>query len=193
MIENVLVRKNLSFKLKIAVKTIISAGIVVLAVILPQLVHLAYGQAGGVQWLPMYLPVLIGGCILGWKWGLGIGIASPIVSFLITFALGNPMPALARLPFMAAELAVFAAVSGSFAKKISVNGWMAFPAVLLAQVAGRSVFMLLAILFQAITPFTPAIIWAQIQTGLLAMVLQAVIVPFIVMDLKFILDKNANE
>ena len=53
MIENVLVRKNLSFKLKIAVKTIISAGIVALAVILPQLVHLAYGQAGGVQWLPM--------------------------------------------------------------------------------------------------------------------------------------------
>lgn len=193
MIENVLVRKNLSFKLKIAVKTIISAGIVALAVILPQLVHLAYGQAGGVQWLPMYLPVLIGGCILGWKWGLGIGIASPIVSFLITSALGNPMPALARLPFMAAELAVFAAVSGLFAKKISVNGWMAFPAVLLAQVAGRSVFMLLAILFQSITPFTPAIIWAQIQTGLLAMVLQAVIVPFIVMDLKFILDKNANE
>ena len=48
MIENVLVRKNLSFKLKIAVKTIISAGIVALAVILPQLVHLAYGQAGGV-------------------------------------------------------------------------------------------------------------------------------------------------
>lgn len=193
MIENVLVRKNLSFKLKIAVKTIISAGIVALAVILPQLVHLAYGQAGGVQWLPMYLPVLIGGCILGWKWGLGIGIASPIVSFLITSALGNPMPALARLPFMAAELAVFAAVSGSFAKKISVNGWMTFPAVLLAQVAGRSVFMLLAILFQSITPFTPAIIWAQIQSGLLAMVLQAVIVPFIVMDLKFILDKNANE
>lgn len=193
MIENVLVRKNLSFKLKIAVKTIISAGIVALAVILPQLVHLAYGQAGGVQWLPMYLPVLIGGCILGWKWGLGIGIASPIVSFLITFALGNPMPALARLPFMAAELAVFAAVSGLFAKKISVNGWMAFPAVLLAQVAGRSVFMLLAIVFQSITPFTPAIIWAQIQSGFLAMILQAVIVPFIVMDLKFILDKNAND
>ncbi len=60
MIENILVRKNVSLKLKITVKSLISVGIVALAVILPQLVHLAAGQAGGVQWLPMYLPVLIG-------------------------------------------------------------------------------------------------------------------------------------
>ena len=53
MIENVLVRKNLSLKVKITVKRLISAGIVALAVILPQLVHLVAGQAGGVEWLPM--------------------------------------------------------------------------------------------------------------------------------------------
>lgn len=190
MIENVLVRKNLSLKLKITVKSIISAGIIALAVILPQLVHLALGQAGGALWLPMYLPVLIGGCLLGWTWGLGIGIASPVVSFLITLAAGNPMPVLARLPFMIAELAVFAAVSGLFAKKISQNGWMAFPAVILAQVAGRSVFMLLVLIFQSVTPFTPAVIWSQIQAGLLGMVLQAVLVPFIVMGLKPVLDRK---
>lgn len=48
MIENVLVRKNLSLKVKITVKSLISAGIIALAVILPQLVHLALGQPGGV-------------------------------------------------------------------------------------------------------------------------------------------------
>ena len=136
MIENVLVRKNVSLKIKITVKSLISVGIVALAVLLPQLVHLIAGQPGGVQWLPMYLPVLIGGCLLGWAWGLGLGIVAPIVSYLITLAFGNPMPALARLPFMVVELAVFAAVSGLFSKKIAKNGWMAFPAVLLAQVAG---------------------------------------------------------
>ncbi len=193
MIENVLVKKNFSFKVKIAFKTAIAAGIVALAVTLPQLVHIVYGPEGGVRWLPMYMPILIGGCILGWRWSLGIAVASPLVSFLITSALGSPMPALARLPFMIAELSVFAAVSGLFAKKISINGWMAFPAVLLAQVVGRTFFMLLAILFQSLAPFTPAAIWAQIQTGLLAIVLQAVFVPFIVMDLKFILDKNKND
>ena len=193
MIENVLVRKNVSVKVKITVKSLVSVGIIALAVILPQLLHLALGQAGGIEWLPMYLPVLLGGCLLGWAWGLGVGIASPIVSFLITLAFGNPMPALQRLPFMMAELAVFAAVSGLFSKKISSNGWIAFSAVLLAQVSGRTVFMLLVLIFQSVTPFTPALIWSQIQTGLLGMVLQAVIAPFVVMGLKLLLDRDKNK
>lgn len=133
MLENVLVRHNCSLKIKVTVKGLVSLGCIVLAVLLPQLVHLALGQAGGVQWLPMYLPVLLGSCLLGSVWGLGIGVLSPLVSFAITSAWGDPMPALARLPFMMAELAVFAAVSGLFTKKIAENGWMAFPAVLLAQ------------------------------------------------------------
>ncbi len=193
MIENVLTRNGVSFRMKITVKSLISAGIIALAVILPQFVHLFAGAQGGVKWLPMYLPVLIGGCLLGWKWGLGIGMLSPVVSFLITSAFGNPMPALARLPFMVAELAVFAAVSGLFSEKIVKNAWLAFPAVLLAQVAGRIVFMLLVLIFQSVTPFTPAVIWSQIQTGLLAMVLQAVIVPFIVIGLRLILIKDEND
>lgn len=193
MVENVLTRKGLSFRLKVTVKSLISAGIIALAVILPQLVHIVAGAQGGVTWLPMYLPVLLGGCLLGWAWGLGIGILSPVASFLITSAAGNPMPAAARLPFMIAELAVFAAVSGLFSEKIVKNGWLAFPAVLLAQVAGRSVFMLSVVIFQSVTPFTPAVIWGQIQTGLFGMVLQTVIVPFIVMGLRSLLIKDKND
>lgn len=193
MLETILVRKTDSFKIRLTVKSLVSLGIVALAVILPQLVHLALGQAGGVRWLPMYLPVLLGGCLLGWAWGLGVGIASPVVSFLITFAAGNPMPVLARLPFMAAELAVFAAVSGLFSKKIAENGWMAFPAVLFAQVSGRALFLLLAVLFQAVTPFTPALIWSQIQEGLLGMVLQAILVPLIVMGLRMLLNRDDHD
>ena len=103
------------------------------------------------------------------------------------------MPALARLPFMVCELAVFAAISGLFSKKIAQNSWLAFPAVLLAQVAGRSTFMLLVVIFQSVTPFTPALIWSQIQAGLLGMVLQAVIVPFIVMGLSFLMNREKKE
>ena len=193
MLENILIKRNCSLKVKLTVKSLVSAGLVALAVILPQLVHLALGAPGGVQWLPMYLPVLLGGCLLGVYWGLGIGIASPVVSFLITLAFGNPMPMATRLPFMMAELAVFAAVSGLFTKKIAENAWLAFPAVLLAQVVGRAVFMLLVVIFQGVTPFTPALIWSQIQTGLLGLLLQAVIVPFIVMGLKKLLDRDNND
>ena len=187
MIESVLVKHNAKIGTKITVKSLISVGVVALAVLLPQLVHLIAGASGGVQWLPMYLPVLLGGCLLGWKWGLGVGVLSPLVSFAITSLTGNAMPAASRLPYMMAELAVFAAVSGLFSKKIAENGWMAFPAVLLAQVSGRAVFLALAAVFQGVSALSAAAVWSQIQAGLLGMVLQAVLVPFIAMGLRALL------
>ena len=187
MIESVLAKHNAKLGTKITVKSLISVGVIALAVLLPQLVHLVAGASGGVQWLPMYLPVLLGGCLLGWKWGLGVGVLSPLVSFAITSLTGNAMPAAFRLPYMMAELAVFAAVSGLFSKKIAENGWMAFPAVLLAQVSGRAVFLALAAVFQGVSALSAAAVWSQIQAGLLGMVLQAVLVPFIAMGLRALL------
>ncbi len=187
MIESVLVRRNVALRVKVTVKMLVSLAVVALAVLLPQLVHLAAGAQGGVQWLPMYLPVLLGGCLLGWQWGLGVGVLSPVVSFAVTALAGDPMPAAARLPYMMAELAVFAAVSGLFSNKIVRNGWMAFPAVLLAQVAGRLTFLALAAVFQAVSPLTAAAVWSQIRAGLLGMVAQAVVVPFLVMGARALL------
>ena len=187
MIESVLAKHNAKLGTKITVKSLISVGVIALAVLLPQLVHLVAGASGGVQWLPMYLPVLLGGCLLGWKWGLGVGVLSPLVSFAITSLTGNAMPAAFRLPYMMAELAVFAAVSGLFSKKIAENGWMAFPAVLLAQVSGRAVFLALAAVFQGVSALSAAAVWSQIQAGLLGMVLQAVLVPVIVIGLRALL------
>ncbi len=190
MIESVLTRKNVNVKTKITVKSLLAAGIVALAVLLPQLVHIAAGAQGGAQWLPMYLPVLLGGCLLGWRWGLGIGVLSPLISFAVTSLFGNAMPAAVRLPYMVAELAVFAAVSGLFSEKIADNGWMAFPAVLLAAVSGRAMFLLLAAVFQSVSPLSAATAWAQIQTGLVGLVLQAVSVPFIVLGLSQLLARD---
>ncbi len=193
MIESILERKHLKQKVKITVKTLVSAGLVALAVLLPQLVHLAAGQPGGAKWLPMYLPVLLGGCLLGRRWGLGVGVLSPLVSFLVTSLWGNPMPAVSRLPYMIAELAVFAVVSGAFSGGIAKNAWLAFPAVLLAQVAGRAVFLALAAVFQSVSPLSAAVVWSQVQSGLLGMVLQAVLVPFLVMGLAGLLGRDVKK
>ena len=190
MIESVLARHNVKPGVKIAVKTLISAGVVALAVILPQIVHLFAGAQGGVRWLPMYLPVLLGGCLLGWRWGLGVGLLSPLVSFAFTSLAGNAMPAAARLPYMMAELAAFAVVSGLFSEKIARNGWMAFPAVLLAQVSGRLFFLALAAAFQEVSSLSAAVVWSQIQAGLLGLVLQAVVVPFLVMGLRALMNRD---
>ena len=190
MFENALTYRNYSFGKKIACKSLVSAGLIALAVLLPQLVHLALGQPGGVKWLPMYLPVLVGGCLLGTKWGLAVGILSPAVSFLITSFIGTPMPPAARLPFMAAELAVFAAVSGLFTKKITENGLWAFPAVILAQAAGRAAFLGLIAIFGKLASFTVPMIWGQIKTGLIGLAVQAVLVPFMVIGLRKLMVKD---
>ncbi len=192
MIENALRSRQVSFKLGITVKALISAGTVALAVLLPQLAHLALGEQAGMRFLPMYLPVLLGGCLLGWQWGLGIGLLSPLVSYLITSAAGAPMPALARLPFMMAELAVFAVICGVFSDKIAKNGLMAFPAVLLAQLGGRSVFLLSAAAFSGVSPLNAAMVWSQIQTGFAGLLIQAVLAPVIIIGLKALTDKSGS-
>ena len=190
MIENALVKNNASLKVKITVKALISAGIIALAVILPQLAHFTFGQSAGVMLLPMYLPVLLGGCLLGSAWAAGIGLLSPLVSFIITSAVSSPMPAAARLPFMMAELCIFAAVSGMFSKKIAENALFAFPAVLTAELCGRGFFLLSVALLSRFTPFTAAMIWGQIKAGLPGLLIQALIVPAAVIILNRMLKKE---
>lgn len=185
MIDNVLTRRQASLKLRITVKALISIGIIALAVVLPQIAHLAVGASAGIMLLPMYLPVLLGGCLLGAKWGVAIGILSPLASFFIT-----SMPAAARLPFMMAELAVFALITGLFSSAIQKNAWMAFPAVILAQVCGRAFFMLSVVMFGKSAGLASAMIWGQIKTGFVGLAAQAVIVPLMVVALSRILEKD---
>lgn len=190
MFEKALTQRSTAAGKKITLKALLSAGLIALAVILPQIVHIALGRPGGVQLLPMYLPVLLGGCLLGSKWALAVGVMSPVVSFAITSLMGSPMPALQRLPFMIAELAVFAVVSGLFTNKIYKNGMWAFPAVISAQIAGRLVFIGLVALFQSVAPFSVAMIWGQIQTGLIGLAIQAVLVPLLVIGIRALMIKD---
>ncbi len=192
MLENIMTQKNISAQRQITLKAALSAGLIALAVLLPQIVHIALGQPGGVQLLPMYFPVLIGGCLLGWKWALAVGVLSPILSFAITSLTGTPMPPLPRLPFMIAELAVFAVVSGLFSKKIYQNGLWAFPAVILAQLCGRAAFLGLTAILQGIAPFTFEMIWSQICSGWIGLAVQAVAVPLLVIALRAVL-LNEND
>lgn len=194
MLDNIFTLKNYSNQRIITYKMLISAGLVVLAVLLPQIVHTALGQPGGIMFLPMYLPILIGGCLLGVRWALITAVLSPVISFLLTSALGNPMPALPRLPFMIVELAVFAAVSGLFSRKIFKNALWAVPAVILAQIAGRGILIALVALFQNIVPFTPDMIWSQLLEGWAGLLIQLILVPILVIGLRTILLKdNENE
>lgn len=145
MLENALKQRNITCARAVGVKSAVSAALIAASVLLPQLVHALYGAAGGAKFLPMYIPVLLGGVLLGRVWGVCVAVASPVVSYLVTLSLGNPMPAAARLPYMIVELAVFALVSGAFSGAIYGDLRKAFPVCALAAVCGRAVYVLMNI------------------------------------------------
>lgn len=190
MLEAVLTQKNIKSGVKITIKSVVSVVLIALACGLPQIVHAVAGVQGGTMWLPMYLPVLLAGLILGVWWGMGVAIISPIVSFIFTSMWGNPMPIIDRLPFMVVELCVFAIICGLFSKHIAKNVWLAFPAVLLAQIGGRTIFVLSVAIFNNFTSLKLSVVWTQIQSGMIGLYVQALLVPMIVITLTKMINKE---
>lgn len=94
-------------------KLTIGALFIALGVLFPYVMGHAVGIPGGVL-LPMHVPVLIGGILLGPKLGLAIGILSPIASSLLT---GMP-PLWPMLPQMIFELGAFGLVGGFIRKNL---------------------------------------------------------------------------
>lgn len=192
MIDRAMKRSGASAAKITTVKSAVALSVILAALILPQIVHAAAGASGGATWLPMYIPVILGGALLGPVWGLAVGISSPVVSFLITSALGSPMPVLTRLPYMIVELAVFAAVTGLFSKAILKNKALAFPAVIAAAIAGRGVFLLTALLFESVSPISFAAALAQVESGIYGVVLQVVVLPFVIAGIAYLMSREGK-
>ncbi|MCH5180782.1 MAG: hypothetical protein J1F32_06185 [Erysipelotrichales bacterium] len=190
MLDLVLSQRNINTKVKISIQALVSILVVLLAVALPQFVHIFAGSAGGVTYLPMYLPVILGGCLLGAYWGLGVGIMSPLVSFLLTSLMENPMPIAARLPYMIMELAIFGLVSGLFSKKIFENKWIVYPAVISAILLGRLSFLAISFIFQSVSVVKGNAVWTQILNGYMGVLIQLAVVPVIVTILRHLLKKD---
>ena len=95
-----------------SVKKIVYGGLLIaIGVILPQLFHI-FGQSAGQTFLPMHIPVILAGMLIGPVWGLGVAVIVPILSSLIT-----GMPPVPMLYFMLFELAAYAVVPVCLRKK----------------------------------------------------------------------------
>lgn len=92
-------------------KTVITALMVALAVVLPMAFHSI--PNGGTIFSPMHLPVLLCGLVCGPFFGAVSGILGPVFSSLIT---GMPGPA--YLPNMVVELFAYGLVAGIFMKSV---------------------------------------------------------------------------
>jgi niacin transporter len=138
------------------------------------------GVAGQVL-LPLHYPPLIGGLLLGWRWGAIIGVMTPLLSAFLT---GMP-PLIPSALLMIPEAAVYGAVSGALRKRIGL-----YPALICALILGRiawagGVWLLTPVLGLHISPLASA--GVATLTGLPGIIGQIILAPIIVTRLEGIL------
>lgn len=92
--------------------------------------------------LPMHWPVIFVGLCYGWRSGALVGLAAPILSFLIS---GMPLPHI--LPSMTIELAAYGFLAGSARENLKLN-W--FAATSIALIGGRIVFLTIVLATKAV-------------------------------------------
>ena len=164
-------------------KALLTAIMVSVAVILPQICHLLGGQLGlgsqlGEMLLPMHLPVMLAGMLWGPWAGLACGLLSPIVSFALT-----GMPGVALLPFMTAELTVYGLSAGLLSK----TNLPTLLQVALTQVAGRvarAAVLAVAIYGFGFDRLPISIVWTSITAGVAGIVIQWAVLPLAAREVK---------
>lgn len=124
-------------------KMVTTAVCIALCVILPFAFHLI--PNGGTLLSPMHLPTLLCGIVCGPFYGLLCGLLGPLLSSFIT-----GMPAMAYLPTMMIELAIYGLVTGLMMLFVHTGKQLAdlYISLLTAMLSGRIVTGLLrAMLF----------------------------------------------
>ena len=161
------------------VHTLVLTGLFIAAgILLPVFFH-GLGL-GGAVFLPMHIPVLMGGLLLGWRQGLIIGLLTPMLSCLLT---GMP-PLLPALPLMTPELAAYGAAAGFCCKNLR---WPVYGSLLTAMLAGRLATVLVlfcgaAALGIHLPPL--AYVAASVSHGALGIAIQLVLIPLLVKKLQ---------
>ena len=86
-------------------KTYVTAALFIIGnILLPQLFHLV--PQGGVTWLPIYFFTLVGAYMYGWRVGLLVALASPLINSVLF-----GMPAVNALPAIIMKSTLLAAMA----------------------------------------------------------------------------------
>lgn len=156
-------------------KLVMSALFIALGIVIPIAFH--QFQMGGQTFLPMHLPVLIGGMLLGPRYGMLIGFITPVLSSLLT----SMPPVYPMLPIMFFELGIYGFTSGYLYRIFKGNIYLSLIISMLAGRIGASIvvfFMTKFFAFQG--PGFFAYIKGGILTGLPGIIIQLVFVPLVV-------------
>ncbi len=161
-------------------KLVLTALFAAIGVVLPQTFHMI-PNAGSVI-LPMHIPVLIAGFLVGPVYGLVCGIITPLLSHLIF-----SMPPAPVLPGMLCELAVYGLMSGLLNKVVKMENQLAKAYVVLigAMLCGRITYgMLNALIFRAGSYSMQAWLSAAFVTAIPGIIIQLLLIPILVIRLR---------
>ncbi|AOY75868.1 ECF transporter S component [Clostridium formicaceticum] len=160
-------------------KVVLGGFFIALGVLFPILFH-TVSMAGSV-FLPMHIPVLLAGFILGRKYGFFVGLLTPAISSFLT---GMP-PLMPTLPIMTVELSIYGLIAGLLVEKFQLNTIFS---LIGAMVCGRigalfTVFLMANLL--GVVRLAP-ITWIKgaVVTGLPGMVIQVIFIPTLLYMLK---------
>ena len=165
-------------------KLVLTSLFIACGLLLPLAFH-TFGM-GGRTFLPMHIPVFMGGLLLGWLPGFIIGALTPLLSCLLT---GMP-PLIPSLPMMIVELALFGLVAGYLYCDKRQNIYLA---LISAMVAGRLGAAFVLMLFSDMLgihlhPLT--YVAATFMTGIAGVIFQLVFIPILVKRLEKIVSSE---
>ena len=165
-------------------KIVYAAMFIALGVLVPQVFHFTGIANAGTIFLPMHIPVILCGFVLGPYYGAIVGALTPFLSSILL-----SMPPMQRMPFMVIELAVYAFVAGMLYHKLGFykRKFGIYLSLVVAMVAGRIVFALclwLATNKLAISNMGPIAALDAVIKGIPGILIQLVILPALVYQLK---------
>ena len=158
-------------------KLVLAAMFTALGILLPMVFHL-FGSNLGIVLLPMHIPVLLCGFIVGSQYGTLVGLIVPLLASAFT---GSP-PIWPIAVSMALELAAYGFFAGLLSKKFN-----AFVSLIGSMLAGRIVMGIANTILYGIAgiPFGfSGFITAAFVTALPGIIIQLVLIPIILFALK---------
>lgn len=152
---------------------------IAIGVLFPQMFHFLPWPNAGSIFLPMHIPVILAGMLLGPYIGGVTGALVPLIS-----SLAFSMPPLARMPFMVLELAAYGLLAGLFVRKLRLPVILS---VVLTQIGGRLVYALSLLVAGGLLhiPGTSVLaVWSAVTTGFVGIILQLLLIPALMAALK---------
>jgi len=110
----------------------LAAMLLALGIVLPTIT----GPHLGSRLLPMHIPALLAGLVLGAKYGLVVGFLTPLLRS-VTFGMPPLLPAATAMAF---EIGTYGLIAGLIYHQVKQNVKTLYGALIVAMIAGRLVF-----------------------------------------------------